>query len=259
MDFALLFIAGLFAGFVNASSGAGSILTLPALIFTGLDPSSANATNRISVLLQSIVTAATFRRGGVTLDAPLRWLLVPICVGTPLGVWLAAGMAESTFRVFTALVFVALCPLLLVRLDRNPTNRNSAHGNPSTRKPVPVWMSHLLLFCVGVYAGFIQAATGILILLLVHRFLGVDLMRANGLKVLMVLVLTAIALPVFWFSSVPIDLFRGLWLAIATMIGGYYGAAATLHLGQKWVRITLIGMLILSSAKLLYDATKVGW
>ena len=47
---ALLLVAvGLVAGFINTVAGGGTLLTLPILIFLGLDSSVANGTNRVSI------------------------------------------------------------------------------------------------------------------------------------------------------------------------------------------------------------------
>ncbi len=44
-DFLLLFIAGLAGGVLNSIAGGGSFITFPALIFVGVPPLLANATN----------------------------------------------------------------------------------------------------------------------------------------------------------------------------------------------------------------------
>ena len=62
VQLAVLAVAGLAAGYINAVAGAGSLLTLPALIFTGLDAPAANATNRIAVLFQNAAAIVALRR-----------------------------------------------------------------------------------------------------------------------------------------------------------------------------------------------------
>ena len=59
--YAALVVAGIIAGFINTLAGSGSLLTLPLLMFIGLPPTVANATNRIGVLFQSAVSSASFR------------------------------------------------------------------------------------------------------------------------------------------------------------------------------------------------------
>ena len=57
-------VTGLFAGFINSVAGGGSLLTLPALMLTGMPADVANGTNRVGVLCQAAAAIATFRGRG---------------------------------------------------------------------------------------------------------------------------------------------------------------------------------------------------
>ncbi|MFW6370983.1 MAG: TSUP family transporter, partial [Bacteroidota bacterium] len=54
--------AGFIAGFINTLAGSGSLLTLPLLIFLGLPPTVANGTNRVAILLQTVVAVSSFKK-----------------------------------------------------------------------------------------------------------------------------------------------------------------------------------------------------
>jgi uncharacterized membrane protein YfcA len=58
----LLFVVGVVAGILNVMAGGGSAITLPMLIFLGLDSPLANGTNRLAVFIQCIATIISFRR-----------------------------------------------------------------------------------------------------------------------------------------------------------------------------------------------------
>ena len=53
----VLVLAGLLAGIVNTIAGGGSLMTLPLLIFLGLPPNAANATNRLGIIFQTSVAS----------------------------------------------------------------------------------------------------------------------------------------------------------------------------------------------------------
>ena len=59
---ALLFGVGAIAGFINVNAGGGSTLTLPTLIFMGLDAALANGTNRVAIFIQNIFAVASFHK-----------------------------------------------------------------------------------------------------------------------------------------------------------------------------------------------------
>ena len=62
LSIAVLTCVGVIAGFINVNAGGGSTLTLPALIFLGLDTSVANGTNRIAILLQNVSAVQSFKQ-----------------------------------------------------------------------------------------------------------------------------------------------------------------------------------------------------
>ena len=62
LSITILTCVGVIAGFINVNAGGGSTLTLPALIFLGLDTSVANGTNRIAILLQNVSAVKSFKQ-----------------------------------------------------------------------------------------------------------------------------------------------------------------------------------------------------
>jgi len=58
----ILFAVGTVAAFINVNAGGGSSLTLPALIFLGLDPTVANGTNRVAILFQNVSAVYSFKK-----------------------------------------------------------------------------------------------------------------------------------------------------------------------------------------------------
>jgi len=91
--------AGLAAGFINVLAGNGSLISLPVLIFVGLSPGVANATNRVSIMFQNLVGGAGFYRQG-KLDArgPLT-LSIPMVLGSVVGALLAVDVDDEAFQM----------------------------------------------------------------------------------------------------------------------------------------------------------------
>ncbi|GAM53971.1 permease [Vibrio ishigakensis] len=61
MDILLLFIAGLLGGALNSIAGGGTFITFPALVFAGVPPIAANATNTFSSFAGYLSGAYAFR------------------------------------------------------------------------------------------------------------------------------------------------------------------------------------------------------
>jgi len=59
----LLAVFGFFAGTCNVLAGGGSLLTMPAMmLFFGMDPATANGTNRVALVAQNVAAVSTFRK-----------------------------------------------------------------------------------------------------------------------------------------------------------------------------------------------------
>lgn len=242
----VLVVSGVVAGYINAVAGAGSLLTLPALIFSGLDPLAANATNRVGVLFQNLVTLWAYRRAGVGKGAVIWQLALPTSLGAVVGAWLATLLdgAELT-RILVAVMLVFLLLTLLPL-------RRSAEGGPLPRMG---WGLGTAFVLMGAYAGFIQAGTGVLILLYLAHVHGTGLVQGNGLKVAVNTVQTLVSLGAFVLLDQRIDLGRAVVLSLATMFGGYVGARAAIRGGQAFVKLMLVIAVLSSAVKLVWDLT----
>ncbi len=69
----LLFVTAFFAGGLNAVAGGGSFITFPALIFTGISPIAANATNTTAMWVASLASVGAYRRD---FDVDRRMLVI---------------------------------------------------------------------------------------------------------------------------------------------------------------------------------------
>jgi len=235
---ALLFASGLVAGVVNAVAGAGSMITLPALMYAGgLGASVANATNRIAVLVQSLSATESFRRQEIPgLRAGLV-LAIPACVGALGGAWLATVLSEATLRRVMGVVFLAV---LLPMLRPPKAGAGPVRATPATM---------VAFLFLGVYGGFVQVGIGILILTL-FSMLGMSLVEGNVAKVVTVAALTLVALALF--ASKSLVAWRpGLVVAAGSAIGGWIGARLSAKRGERLIRAFVIVAAIASSLQLL--------
>ncbi len=244
---AAVFFSGLVAGFFNVVAGGGSLLTLPVLIFLGLPTAVANATNRVGILLQNVVATATFRRQGL-LDAGLGLrLMLAAAPGAALGALVAVEMDDRLFRwVLAAIMLLVLVSIIHRR------RRSGSGGTPASaagqRHPLALYAS---FFFVGFHSGFIQAGVGFVIIAALGSFGGLGLVRSNGIKVMCILMIQAIALVIFAALG-NVHWVWGLTLAAGTMIGGWAGVRWQVKKGEVWVYRILIGAIIVLALMLLF-------
>lgn len=242
METLALVVAGTVAGALNVIAGGGSFLTLPLLIFIGLPPGVANATNRVAIWMQNVGAVWGFSRHGLVDPALVRRAAIPAALGAGVGALLALQVPDDDFRriLATLMVVISLWTLL------GPGRRGA---DPSaSRSPRITPLLQGVYFLVGVYGGFIQAGVGFF-LLAATTMTGLDLVRGNALKVTTVLVWTTVALAVFAWSG-QIDWARGLALGLGNLIGGQVGVRLTVLKGHAWVRAVVTVTILVFAVRL---------
>jgi len=242
LDSGVIFLVGLAAGALNVLAGGGSFLTLPALIFLGLPPGIANATNRVGVLCQNLGAVLEFRRRAVDIPREGLWGIPPALLGSWVGVELALVVSDSAFQRWLAGFMLALAVWMFFARQPTVSGRSRSSRGPS-----------LLLFAAGYFAvglvgGFIQAGVGFLILALTTAA-GLDLVRGNALKVLLIFLVTILSLAVF-IRYGRIAWRPGLSLALGTTIGGLWGVRLTVLKGHEWLRKVVTVTMVLFAIKL---------
>lgn len=236
-----VFSAGLASGFLNVMAGGGSLFTLPLLIFFGFPVAVANGTNRVAVLVQNAAAVAAFRgQGHAAVRDGLTWAAATI-PGAVAGAWLAVRVDERTFRILLAGVLVLGVVGLLV-----PSRRGRVPDVGPGRRVLAL----LVFFAIGFYGGFVQAGVGFLLMLALHQLLGLDLVRTNVQKVLIVLVFSVPALVVFvatgnvaWVAAIVLSAGNALGAVLATRL--------TVRGGERPIRIVVAVALLLMASRLL--------
>jgi len=236
-----LFFAGLIAGVINVLSGGGSMLTLPVLIFAGLDSATANGTNRIAIITQSLAGMIGFQQKKVEHDytQSLKLSLVTL-PGAILGAYIAVEMNETWFRYVLVGVLLFSTASLFIPLPKPEEGKTSTWS----------WLLYPSMFAIGFYGGFIQIGVGFLFMAVLYNLLHIRLVLVNVHKVVIVLIYTLPTLAVFWWSD-KIDWGLGIALAVGSALGGWLAAYWSFKGSDVWIRWLTAVIVILMSIKLL--------
>lgn len=234
---------GIVAGFINTLAGSGSLLTLPFLMFLGLPANVANGTNRVAILLQNVVGVTRFKQKKVLDYKEGLWYGLPAAVGAIAGARIAVDVNEQLLRQVIGILLIVMFFLIILKPEKWLQEKNSKLSRG--RKIILVFV----FFLIGIYGGFIQAGVGFFLLAGLVAGAGVDLVRANALKVFTVLLYTPLALFIF-MAHHQVDYVLGLVLAIGNMTGAFLGANVAVSWGPKFVRIILLLALFVSALKL---------
>ena len=240
----VLFLAGLAAGTVNSIAGGGSLFTLPLLIFLGLPPTVANATNRIAVLSGGIGASETFRRSGLVPVAWLKLAAPPALIGAVLGTGAALIVPDLAFQRILSVVLVLAAGWLFWNPIRPPDA--GRHFPPAGTAR---WISRAAFFLVGVYGGFIKAGIGFIVLTITSAN-GLDLIRGNAVKAPLVFLFTLATDVLFTYSGM-INWGMGLALAAGQILGATLGVRLQILKGQDWVRHVLTLIILACAFRLM--------
>jgi uncharacterized membrane protein YfcA len=212
----VLALAGAACGFLNTLASSGSAVSLPILVMLGLPEGAANATNRLPVLIGSMMATFTFARSG-KVDWNAAWkLALPAATGAVLGTYFAELLPNKEMGyLITGAILLAL--LLLF------TKTKSALAKDIDGPPAVTPLAMVLMFAVGVWLGLIVLDGATYLLLILILVCSYALPNANALKTIILAATTVIAIAMFW-SKGDVWLMEGIVLSVGSVLGGHFGA-----------------------------------
>ena len=244
---ALLTGTGILAGIINVMAAGGSLMSIPIMLFLGVPGPIANGTNRISIIAQNIVAVRTFFRRGFS-DLKLSLSLAAAATpGAILGALVGVRLDGVWFDRVLAIIMLVV--LVLMQLPSGKHSAlTSAKSQPLTRARLIA--GHALMFVAGLWGGFIQIGVGFILMPILHRVMGMDLVQTNMHKVFIALSYNLAAIFIF-AAAVSIHWQFGLALALGNAIGGYFGARFSVQGGERWIKRVFTLVLLVFIAKLL--------
>lgn len=238
----ILFGVGLVAGFINVNAGGGSTLTLPTLIFLGLDSALANGTNRVAIFIQNIFAVISFKREKYfQLKTSLK-LSIFTLPGAIAGAMLAVNISDNLFQKILGIVMIGIIISLIIP-KKKAEYTDDSNGKIS-------WKVYLSMIGIGFYGGFIQVGVGFIIMAAIQNLMKLNLIFVNMHKVFIVLIYTIPALLIFVLSG-DVDWVLGLSLAAGNALGGWWAAKFAVKKGEKLIRYVLMAAILIMSIKLL--------
>ena len=239
-------VAGFGAGFVNAIAGGGSLISFPALLFSGLPAVTANATSTVALWPGSLASVWAYRSYILIQRRQAVSLALPSLLGGLLGSILLLHTPEKAFRVLVPYLILLACALLILQgpIARWVARRSKV--NPK-RTSSALWM---VQFLISVYGGYFGAGIGILMLAAIAIFLPEDLQSANALKSFFAMLINGIA-TIYFILVRAADLPTSGVMASASILGGYMGAHAAQHLSPGLLRALVVAFGLLVALHLL--------
>ena len=245
LQYGLLILVGMMAGVINTLAGGGSLLTLPVLIFMGLPPNVANATNRIGIAFQALIGTAGYRSKGVS-NFPFNiYLGISALMGSLIGAQIAVDIKGETFNKVLAVIMIIVVAIIVFK------PKVSSLKLPERLTGKYLFYAIVGFFFIGIYGGFINAGIGFVIILFLNNVNRLSLIKTNATKVSLVFIYTCGALALFAYNG-TVDWTKGLVLAIGTSIGAWWSSRWSVDKGEGVIKIAMVVMVSLMSIKLWF-------
>ncbi|HEV8435259.1 MAG TPA: sulfite exporter TauE/SafE family protein [Thermoanaerobaculia bacterium] len=240
--YVVIALAAFVAGAINSIAGGGTLISFPALMYIGVSPVMANATNTVAIWPGSFAGVLGFREDIKKLQRWLLWLMIPSLLGGITGAMILLRTPEKTFARIVPLLILGATLLLAAQevISRRLNRFMSSHEKTSRGW---ILFAFTFQFFVSVYGGYFGAGMGILMLAALGLIGMQDLHQMNGLKNLLAICINGVAAIYFAMHGAVV------WadvvvMAVASILGGFAGARLAHRLGRKFVRgaVVVIGL-----------------
>lgn len=252
---ALIVLAGIGAGGINAVVGSGTLITFPALVAFGVPPVVSTMSNAVGLIPGNIASSIGYRE---ELKGQWRRILgfVPASLlGSLTGAYLLLHLPEDAFETIVPVLLVVALVMVVGQpaLSRYLKNRSlrraekagyehvaaSAGDKLTTGRYILVL---IVVFLTAIYGGYFAAAQGIILIALLGLLLPDDLQRLNGLKNVLVLVVNTVSATTYIIVGHDrINWTAVICIAIGSLIGGYFGA----RVGRKFSPVLLRSVIVI--------------
>lgn len=231
-----LFFAGVLGGALNAVAGGGSFIAFPALLFSGVAPIAANATNTVALWLGVTASSGAYRRH---LDISRR-VMIPLAVTSVIGgiggaVLLLRTPAHTFLRVLPWLMLGATLLFMFGSRLARGSKGSVAHDASGTA----ITIAALFELVAAVYGGYFGGGLGIVNLAMLAALGMTDIHAMNALKVVLGGIINGLAVVTFVVAG-AVAWKQGIIMIAGAIVGGYFGAHYAQKVPQSWIRAFVI-------------------
>ncbi|GHJ60217.1 UPF0721 transmembrane protein [Nocardioides sp. OK12] len=241
LETAVILLAGVAAGSINAVVGSGTLITFPTLLAFGVPPVTANVSNNVGLVPGSLSAVWGYRRElAGQRDRVLRLGAASFLGGT-VGAVLLLVLPEDAFAtivpalVLLGVVLVVVQPSVARRVAARRAARDAA-GVAARDGAGWVWPAVL---GTGVYGGYFGAAQGVLLMGVLGIGVADDLQRLNAVKNVLAAIVNGVAAVVF-VAVASIDWTIVAVIAVGAVVGGQIGA----HVGRRLPPLLLRAVIV---------------
>ncbi len=228
---ALLVLAAVAAGFVDAVVGGGGLIQLPALLLglPNASPVQILATNKLGSICGTTVSSVTYYRRVRPDPRTFGPLMALAFTGAVLGALVASQIPREAFEPIVLVVLVGVGGYVLLKPDLG-SETELLHGRGRH-----LTTAMLVGFAIGFYDGAMGPGTGSFLVLSLVALLGYSFLEASA-KARMANWATNLGALVVFVPQGAVLWKVGLLMGLGNLLGGYVGARVAVSRGARFVR-----------------------
>lgn len=243
-----LLVSGFIAAFIDSAVGGGGLISLPALLMTGMPPNIALGTNKMASVMGSLTSTLTFLRSGKINFHLVKYLFPIDFAGSMLGVYAVQQIPPNFLK---PLVVVMLVLVTIYTILKKDWGAESTYGGMTKRVAL---LSGLTAFILGFYDGFFGPGTGSF-LIFSFLLIGFDFVVASGNAKALNFASNIAAVLSFGYLG-AINYMYGIPMGISMIFGAMAGSRMAISKGAAYVRPMFIAMSAVLIGKQLWDVLK---
>ena len=244
----LLFIVAICAGFLDTLAGGGGLITIPALVLSGVPPLMALGTNKLQACV-GVATSSTllFKRG--KLDWPaLRGLMLTAFIGSAVGTIIIQFVDPAVLGfvipcVLTMIAMYFICSPFLKLETGQPKLSEATYKNTV----VPV---------IGAYDGMFGPGTGSFFARAGVSLRGMELIKATAMAKPLNFSTNLASLLVFLVAGQVLWVV-GLIMMVGQGLGAWVGSHYLFKINPIVLRVVIVTVCLLMLARYLYQRLAV--
>ena len=241
--YAAMTATAVLTGFIDSIAGGGGLIMMPALLFAGVPPINALATNKLQSVFGTGVALRTYWRSGLVEWRPNRLSVALVFAGAMLGSLLVQAIDTKVLNLVIPFLLVAVALYVLVSprmSDEDAHHRVSARGYGSVAG------------AIGAYDGFFGPGTGTFFTTSLVALRGYGLTKATALTKLFNFTSNVAAVMLFALGG-KIWWLLGFSMAAGAMLGGWLGSHTAMRYGAAVIRPLLVVISLGLTARLLWS------
>lgn len=244
----LLILSAYAAGYIDAIAGGGGLLTVPALLSSGLPPHIALGTNKLASTFGSFTSSYTFYRR--QLFSPAFWKLsfISTAIGAILGTVMVTFIDPKNLNKILP-IFIGFSALYALFNRMKAEDSNQLPEINSTLKNKQISQGMIL----GFYDGFAGPGTGAFWTVSNLFLYRLNILLASGVARSMNFISNIFSLAAFIYLGY-VNFAVGLLMGVFLMLGSYTGARSAIKYGNKFIRPVFTVVVSCMAIKLAFDA-----